>query len=864
VLPTRTLPPRELRETRQDRQATAIAFVLALAAVVIGDFLSMGTVSDAGPWLLAGALCATISITGSVHAARIAIVGMVGGTLATVITLNDASLPALLRAAILCGAAAVSAVYAARIIAIDNPRRHSPFARGRMTTRFVVIAVGLISSATVAVIASVVAGLQGEALSEAYSSGLRAAVLQALGLLATMPLVAGILAWRDTALQDFLSWPKKLEALALVAGLLVVLMIVTNIDTNHPARATYRTYWLTPFILWAALRFGPVGTALVFTTLVAGAIAWTARGLGPYAQAYPTPDLAVIAVAIYLVVVGAMGLIAAALIAEREWALAQAAAWRKRFEAAVEASGEALYEYVPTTSEMRWSGAVERVLGIPAEEMDSFGQFLLRIRADDRERVALHFEGLAGGEDLGALEYRIVRPDGSQARVQDRGRAISVHARRGPHSEPLRVIGFVRDISAERALQKEQARMETRLYQAERLQAIGRLAGAIAHDFNNILGAVLGYGQMLSERLRRDSALPEAATLERHAQAIVAAGERGRSLVDQVFAFSREQPLKMGAVPLAPLVAEVCELLAGSLPADIMVRKDVIDATVCVNGHATRLHQLLMNLASNAVRAMPSGGTLTIQVRRQMVPDSQRLSHGDLSPGTYARVEIADTGRGMDAATLARVFEPFFTTGGDGGSRRGSVGLGLTIVQSILEEHHAVVDIASEPNIGTRFAVYLPAVEALAGGPLPASVGGAGVSAALDGKGRVVLVVDDEEPLRAMAEDMLAEFGFEPVGAADGEEALALLRSDPSRFDMVFSDEVMPGMTGTDMTALARALAPHLPIVITSGYGGVGFEARAIAAGADAVLKKPYTRVTLEAALNQALAAHRSAAEVRV
>jgi signal transduction histidine kinase/CheY-like chemotaxis protein/integral membrane sensor domain MASE1 len=845
-------PARDSREIAMQSRAAGIAFATGLFATLVGRLLTDQQVPQAGPWLAGAALAAAMLLHRGAYRALMAWTGGGGIALALIISerssrsesaaMTDAAAFAL--AVTWAVGAAILARSLVAIICIGRPATRID--RSPLAFRIVIVGLGLVN----ALVAAAISASLERAISQSAGAAFVAMVtLQALAMVALIPLAG----WRERATgvdwSATLQSLRALEAAALVTTVVAVLIFLFGLSPGTYGRAPYQTYWMTPLILWAALRFGPEGTALVTTLFMTIGMAATAQGLGPYAVNYPSATAALLALAQYLVVIGSVGMVGAALIAEREWAMAQLTAWRRRFEAAVDASGEALYEYLPATGEMNWSGAAARVLGVGIEEVDRFGAFLLRVDSDDRERVVLHYEGLAAGEELAAIEYRIVRPDGTLGRVQDRGRAIARDRRLPAEVNTPRVIGFVRDMTRERAMQNEQARMETRLYQAERLQAIGQLAGAIAHDFNNILGSILGYGQMLTDKLERERR-PETEPLQRYAAAIVAAGERGRSLVDQVFAFSRPQRNDAQTLELAPVIAEVRELLAGSLPDNLTVNLDVQSGPLLVRGHAVRLHQLLMNLATNAVRAMPDGGQLTISASVALVGAATRLSHGTLSPGTYVRLAVKDTGRGMDAATLARVFEPFFTTGkpDSGRESKRSIGLGLTIVHTIIEEQGAWVDIASVPGAGTTFAVYFT----FAGETLPAATT-ASPEHAYDGGGRVVLLIDDEDQLLAMAEELFAELGFEPVGFSDPVEALAALREDPQRFDLIFTDEVMPGLAGTDVAAAARSVAPHLPVVIASGYGGAGFEARALAAGAAMTLKKPYTHGMVAAAIAQAL-----------
>ncbi|HET7729808.1 MAG TPA: ATP-binding protein, partial [Usitatibacter sp.] len=252
-------------------------------------------------------------------------------------------------------------------------------------------------------------------------------------------------------------------------------------------------------------------------------------------------------------------------------------------------------------------------------------------------------------------------------------------------------------------------------------------------------------------------------------------------------------------------------------------------SNVAVMGDPTRLHQLFMNLCSNAVQAMDQSGVLDVIIETESVPMPRKVRTGEMPPGEYVRITVTDTGHGIAPEVLDRIFEPFFTTKPAGQG----TGLGLALVHAVVTEHHGFVDVASRLGEGTTFVVWLPKAEGLpteepARGPPP------------QGHGEVVLAVDDEPEVLAALEEMLASLGYEPAGFGDSHEALAAYRASPGRYEALVSDEVMPGLTGTQLAMELRRINPALPILIASGYGGSGFETRALSAGVNRVLKKPY------------------------
>jgi signal transduction histidine kinase len=248
-----------------------------------------------------------------------------------------------------------------------------------------------------------------------------------------------------------------------------------------------------------------------------------------------------------------------------------------------------------------------------------------------------------------------------------------------------------------RASQEERERLEQRLRQAEKMEAVGRRVGGIAHDFNNVLAGVLAYGEMLFEETPADS------KLKRYAQNVLTAATRGRELVEQILTYSRTQRGARVPVDLTKVVAETLELIGGSLPASIFLEASAPKAPLVLIGDATQLHQVAMNLCSNAIQAMSTGGTLRVTLEVAELP-AQALSHGTLEQGRYVRLTVADSGSGMDENILAHIFEPFFTTKEVG---KGT-GLGLSLVYAIITDSGGAIDVQSAPQQGSTFTVYLP------------------------------------------------------------------------------------------------------------------------------------------------------------
>ncbi|MGM9487543.1 ATP-binding protein [Ideonella sp. YS5] len=382
-------------------------------------------------------------------------------------------------------------------------------------------------------------------------------------------------------------------------------------------------------------------------------------------------------------------------------------------------------------------------------------------------------------------------------------------------------------------------RLQRRLSRVRTLEALGTLAGGVAHDFNNILAAVLGYGEMAREGAAAGS------PLARQLDQVIAAALRGKGVVERILAFSRGTSRPSAVFALEPVVEQTLSLLAATLPAGVHIERQLQAPGACVRGDPAALFEAVMNLCTNARLAMPAQGVLGVRTQRRLLTEPRELSHGSVAAGRWVVLEVSDTGEGMSPVTMERLFEPFFTTRGQLGT-----GLGLAVVHGVVQDMGGAIDVQSRPRAGSRFSLWLPDVPA---SPTVDAVPAPATGEAPQGAGQAVLVVDDEAALVALAEESLAELGYEPVGFTDAEAALAEVTAQPGRFDLVLTDEVMPGMNGTTFAARLRTLRPDLPVLLMSGFGGAQLQQRAAAAGVRQVLAKPLERTHLARAIAAAL-----------
>jgi CheY-like chemotaxis protein len=330
--------------------------------------------------------------------------------------------------------------------------------------------------------------------------------------------------------------------------------------------------------------------------------------------------------------------------------------------------------------------------------------------------------------------------------------------------------------------------------------------------------------------------------MRRYLDNIMSAGQRAQSLVARILAFSRSGLGQRLPVHVQSVVAEALDLLSASLPDHVRLERNLAADDAAVIGDPTQIHQVVLNLCTNAVQAMKAGGTLAVRLELITLQAPMTLVTGALAAGEYVRLEVSDTGVGIDANLGGRIFDPFFTTKGVGVG----TGLGLSLVHGIATDLGGGVDMRSEAGQGTTFSVYLPCCGRT-------SQVAQEQEALPRGNGEVIMLVDDEEVLVRLGEEMIAQLGYEPVGFTSAADALEALCADPQRFCVVLSDETMPGMTGSQLAERIRATGNDIPIVLMSGYAGATLAARARAVGAMDVLSKPLVSCDIARSLESAL-----------
>jgi PAS domain S-box-containing protein len=508
----------------------------------------------------------------------------------------------------------------------------------------------------------------------------------------------------------------------------------------------------------------------------------------------------------------------------------------ERYALAMEGANEGHWDWDVATRRVYLSPKMKLLYGQSVDaRIDTRDEWLAQvvIHPDDLPRfdaaVNDHLEGRTSRYEC---EYRIRHPNGEWHWLAARGRCT-----RDSSGRPLRFVGSSSDVTAQKQVQVEKEQLEAQLRQSQKMEAIGTLAGGIAHDFNNILGAILGYGELAHQQSAPGS------TMRRYLDSVMHAAERAKTLIERILGFSRSGLGDRVPVNVQFVIEETLELLEASLPAGIRLESRIDAGNAAVIGDATYLHQVAMNLGTNAIQAMERGGVLRVVLECAELNENRTLSRGSLRPGSYLRLIVSDTGIGIPAGVLERIFDPFFTTKGVGEG----TGLGLSLVHGIVSDLGGAINVTSKAGEGTSFEIWLP----VAGETRTPVVETA--QALPRGNGETVMIVDDERQLVALAEEITAELGYEPVGFQSSCEALAAFRAMPQRFDAVLTDESMPDLIGTELAHEIRRLRPSLPIILMSGYGGAQLTNRATEIGVNEVLRKPLHRRDLAESLARAL-----------
>jgi len=492
----------------------------------------------------------------------------------------------------------------------------------------------------------------------------------------------------------------------------------------------------------------------------------------------------------------------------------------ERFRIVAQATADVVWDWNLVDDTMWWSDGMESVFGYgPQNRASTSESWTAALHDQDRERVLAGIHAVIEGTgEKWADEYRFIRADGSCAQVIDRGSVI-----RDGEGRAVRMVGSMVDVTVQREL-------EAQLRQSQRLEAVGQLTGGVAHDFNNLLTVILRNAELLEMRLAGDDKLRMLAEMTR------LAAERGAELTNRLLSFSRRQALDPQPADVQALLHGMGPLLRRALGEQVDIRMIAGEAVWDALIDALQLESAILNLCINARDAMPGGGVLTVEVA------NMSLSEDAGGVADFVMVSVTDTGTGMDEATRARVFEPFFTTKEVG---KGS-GLGLSMVYGFITQLKGRVTIESALGEGTSVKLYLPRAQTSRREDIAPAA-----QAAATGRERILLVEDDDL-LRLQVSSELDNLGYRVVSARSGAEALQMLR-EGEPFDLLFTDVVMAGMSGSRLAVEARRIRPTLPVLYTSGHPETMMNDEGYLAPGVTLLRKPYKRRELAAKLREVL-----------
>lgn len=467
--------------------------------------------------------------------------------------------------------------------------------------------------------------------------------------------------------------------------------------------------------------------------------------------------------------------------------------YRGMFENAI----EGIYQSTPDGRYLVVNAALAKMYGYeqPEELMnqvcDIQGQIYVDATFRERFKQQMEQNGFVQG-----LEYQVRRRDGSIMWISESARAVRDATGAIHHYE-----GFIENITARKQAEAEKARLEKQMLHSQKMDAIGTLAGGMAHDFNNILCAILGYTEL--------SLLdPQIKGISRdNLEMVLKSAQRARDLIKRILTFSRPTDAQPRPLKLSVILNEVVKLLNATLPSSIAIQVAIHSEEDVVMADATEMHQVIMNLGTNAAHAMKAkGGKLDFKLETVEV-DAAGAASLAIPAGAYVHLMVRDTGQGMSPEVLERIFEPFFTTKAPG---RGT-GLGLTLVQKIVSHSGGHIKVCSQPDKGTTFHLYLAKSNEL---PAPSPVD---KDQMLRGNHEQILVVDDEIPILDMMQQHLRRMGYRVITRADSREAMKTFRADADKFDLVITDHTMPEMQGAELAEELGRIRPDVPVILITG-----------------------------------------------
>jgi PAS domain S-box-containing protein len=503
----------------------------------------------------------------------------------------------------------------------------------------------------------------------------------------------------------------------------------------------------------------------------------------------------------------------------------------RRFSTVTQSARDAIVSTDESGNIIFWNRSAEHIFG--CSEAEVLGQPLtMLIEESDRPGYTAALPTPVG-DDLAfgqTLEVTAIRKDGHRFPSE-----FSLAALAGSHGTTLTAV--IRDVTERKQVEETLRQRDDQLRQAQKMEAIGRLAGGVAHDFNNLLMAIRGYAELLVQELEESDAR------RADAQEILQAADRATGLTRQLLAFSRRQVITPEALALDDVVETMRNMLQRLIGEDIQLITEVWPGLIPVLGDRTQIEQILVNLVVNARDAMPEGGKIAIELRNIELDAIGIAAHPGLQPGEYVEMAVSDTGTGMDPETASRIFEPFFTTKENG---KGT-GLGLATVYGIIQQNNGAIEVQSSPGTGTTFYIYLPRATDYGNLPRPKKV-------QADKGTETILLVEDDDRVRVLVSNMLKRHGYNILIASQGDQALEIAARYQGRIHLLLTDVVMPGISGRLLSERFTALRPDTRVLYMSGYSDDAVLRHGVRSAGTHFVQKPFSIERLAQKVRETLA----------
>jgi len=520
-------------------------------------------------------------------------------------------------------------------------------------------------------------------------------------------------------------------------------------------------------------------------------------------------------------------------ISERKKAEADLVKYSQRLQLATTSGKLAIWDWDVVNNIMFWDDRMFELYGISRDTFpNNLDAWTNGLHPDDKQRSIDECNSALLGEKEFNTTFRVIHPNGTIKHLRASGLVI-----RDNSGKAVRMIGINRDITEQKKAEEERKNLEAHLQQAQKMEAIGTLAGGIAHDFNNILGAILGFSEMAKEDSLSGKINP------RDLDQIIQAGTRAKALVNQILTFSRQTETQR--IPLRPsvIVSESIRLLRSSIPTTIIIQQDVDPKTDLTLADPTQIYQIIMNLCTNAYHAMEdTGGTLTISLKNIILTKQDLINVPDSRPGNFVRLSVKDTGVGIEPEIRNKIFDPYFTTKETG---KGT-GMGLAIAHGIIKSYGGFITCRSERGVETVFEVSLPALSEQVAPETEE------FKLIPEGSERI-LFIDDEPVLVEMSKNMLSRLGYSVTVRTNSLEALTTFQNQPEAFDLVITDQTMPGITGFDLARRMLQIRPNIPIILCTGYSSLVTEEKAKAFGIKGFSLKPLVKKEIAGLIRKVL-----------